>query len=154
MSQRMNVIKLAPDAYKAVSGLEAWLRASTLPTGTLELVKIRVSQINGCAFCVDMHTHDARKEGESEERLLALPVWWESPLFTDAERAALALAEEATRLSDRRDAVSDPVWEEAARHYDEETLAALVLAVAAINFWNRVAVTTRMVPGSHRPSAS
>ncbi|MUL41166.1 carboxymuconolactone decarboxylase family protein [Streptomonospora sp. PA3] len=148
----MNVLEQAPDAYTAMAGLERFLAQSPLPHSTLELVKLRASQINGCAFCVDMHGKDAQKAGESAERLLAVAVWRESPLFTEAERAALALTEEATRLADHGTGVSDAVWQEAARHYDEPTLAALVVAISTINAWNRIAVATRMVPGSHTPS--
>jgi AhpD family alkylhydroperoxidase len=150
MKARMNVAELAPEAYKAMLGLEGFLRTSTLPHATLELVKLRASQINGCGFCVDMHSHEAKKAGESDERLFSVAAWREAPYFTDAERAALALAEEATRLADRGEAVSDAVWEEAARHHDDETLAALVVAIATINAWNRICVTTRQIAGSYR----
>ncbi|MEV7010337.1 carboxymuconolactone decarboxylase family protein [Streptosporangium sp. NPDC051022] len=150
MKERLNVIELAPEAYKAMQGLERFLRHSALPHATLELVKLRASQINGCGFCVDMHSHDAKKAGETDERLFSVAAWREAPYYTDAERAALALAEEATRLSDRAEAVPDHVWDEAAKHYDQETLAALVVAIATINAWNRIAVTTRLVAGSMR----
>ncbi|GAT67946.1 carboxymuconolactone decarboxylase family protein [Planomonospora sp. ID91781] len=150
MKARMNVGELAPEAYKAMLGLEGFLRTSTLPHATLELVKLRASQINGCGFCVDMHAHEAKKAGESDERLFSVAAWREAPYFTDAERAALALAEEATRLADRGEAVPDAVWEEAARHHDEKTLAALVVAIATINAWNRICVTTRQIAGSYR----
>ncbi|GIH80341.1 carboxymuconolactone decarboxylase family protein [Planobispora longispora] len=150
MKQRIDVAALAPKAYEAMLGLERFLRASGLPHSTVELVKLRASQINGCGYCVDMHSHDLKKSGESDERIFSVAAWREAPYFTDAERAALALTEEATRLADRGGAVPDPVWEEAARHYDEETLAALVVAIATINAWNRIGVTTRMVAGSHR----
>ncbi|MBG0827238.1 carboxymuconolactone decarboxylase family protein [Planomonospora sp. ID67723] len=150
MKARINLAELAPEAYTALLGLERFLRKSSLPHSTLELVKLRASQINGCSFCVDMHGHDMKQAGESDERIFAVAAWREAPYFTDAERAALALTEEATRLADRGEAVPDPVWEEAARHYDEETLAALVVAIATINAWNRIGVTTRLVAGSHR----
>ncbi|MBB2913191.1 AhpD family alkylhydroperoxidase [Streptosporangium becharense] len=150
MKERINVAQLAPEAYRAMLGLEKFLAGSGLPHITKELVKLRVSQINGCAFCVDMHSHDLKQAGESDERLFAVAVWRETPFFTDAERAALALAEEATRLADRGETVPDHVWDEAAAHYEPETLAALVVAIATINAWNRIAVTTRIVPGSLR----
>ncbi|GAA3153980.1 carboxymuconolactone decarboxylase family protein [Planomonospora alba] len=150
MKARMNVEELAPEAYRAMLRLEKFLHSSTVPPSTLELVKLRASQINGCGFCVDMHSHEAKKAGESDERLFAVAAWREAPYFTDAERAALALTEEATRLADRGEAVPDAVWEEAARHYDEETLAALVVAIATINAWNRIGVATRKVAGSYR----
>lgn len=150
MEPRMNIMGLAPGAYEALAGLERFLHRSALPQTTLELVKLRVSQINGCGFCVDMHSHDAKKAGESDERLFSVAAWREAPYYTDAERAALALAEEATRLSDRAEAVPDHVWDEAARHYEPELLATLVVAIAAINAWNRIGVTTRLVAGSMR----
>lgn len=152
MTARTNVFEQAPAAYEAMVGLERFLAQSPLPHSTLELVKLCASQINGCAFCVDMHTKSAQKSGESTDRLFAVAAWRESPLFTDAERAALALTEEATRLADPGESVPDAVWQEAARHYDEPTLAALVVAISTINAWNRIAVTTRMAPGSHTPS--
>ena len=118
-----------------------------------ELLRLRVSQLNGCAYCVDMHSKDARAVGETQLRLDALPVWREAPFFTDAERAALALAEAATRLSDRSDPVPDEIWDEAKRHYDEPQLATLVLSIALTNFWNRVNITTRQVAGEWMKSA-
>lgn len=148
--QRIDVSRLAPEAYRAMRALETFQRESGIPQSTLELIKIRVSQINGCAFCVDMHSHDAKKAGETDERLWSVATWREAPFFTEDERAALALAEEATRLSDRPDAVPDEVWAKAAEHYDEKALAALVVAIATINAWNRIGVATRMVPGSLR----
>ncbi|MER5649856.1 carboxymuconolactone decarboxylase family protein [Streptosporangium sp. NPDC002524] len=150
MKERMNIGELAPEAYRAMLRLEKYLAESGLPHATRELVKLRVSQINGCGFCVDMHSHDAKAAGESDERLFAVAAWRETPFFTDAERAALALAEEATRLSDRGETVPDAVWDEAAGHYEPEVLAALVVTISTINAWNRLAVTTRMVPGTLR----
>ncbi|WP_203976497.1 carboxymuconolactone decarboxylase family protein [Planotetraspora silvatica] len=146
----MNVAAAAPKAYQSLYGLERFLRESALPQRTLHLVKLRASQINGCAFCVEMHSHEAKKEGETDERLFTVAAWRDAPFYTDAERAALALTEASTRLSDRPDPVPDEVWQEAAEHYDEESLAALVVAIAAINAWNRISVTTRAVPGSYR----
>ncbi|WP_026257820.1 carboxymuconolactone decarboxylase family protein [Actinopolymorpha alba] len=150
MQARMNIAEIAPEAYKAMLGVEAYVHNSPLPHSTLVLVKLRASQINGCGFCVDMHSHDAKAAGESDERLFSVAAWREAPYYTDAERAALALAEEATRLSDRGETVPDRVWDEAARQFDEPTLAALVVAIAAINAWNRICVTTRQVAGSRR----
>jgi AhpD family alkylhydroperoxidase len=115
---------------------------------TLLLVQLRASQINGCSYCVDMHARELKEAGETDERLFAVAAWRDSPLFTDAERAALALTEGATRLSDREDPVSDETWEEATRHYDERALADLILNIAPINFWNRVNVPTRQVAGA------
>ena len=118
-----------------------------VPHRTLELVNLRASQINGCAVCLDMHTRGAKKAGESDERLFTLAAWRDTPYFTDAERAALALAEAGTRLADQADAVPDAVFEEAAKHYDEQALAALVVTIAAINTWNRLNVVTGQVTG-------
>ena len=152
MQPRMDISKIAPEAYRAMLGLEKYLAASPLPKMTLDLVKLRVSQLNGCAYCVDMHSHDLKALGEPDERLFAVVTWREAPFFTPAERAALALAEEATRLGQH--GVSDEVWAEAAAQYDEHTLAALVTAIATINAWNRFGVTLQLVPGSHRSPAS
>ncbi|WP_372455567.1 carboxymuconolactone decarboxylase family protein [Sphaerisporangium fuscum] len=138
---------------KGVQGMyavEAFLKNCPLPQATLELVKIRVSQINGCGFCLAMHNDDAKKAGETDERLYTVAAWREAPFFTPEERAALALAEAATRIADNGEGVPDEVWDEAADHYDEESLAALVLAIAQINAWNRINVTIRSVAGTHR----
>lgn len=110
MKARLEIEELIPEGYQAMRGVERFLHSSDLPKTLLELVKLRVSQINGCGFCVDMHSHYLRKEGESDERLFSVVAWREAPYFTDAERAALALAEEATRLADRGDAVPDEAW--------------------------------------------
>ena len=114
---------------------------------TLELVHLRASQINGCSVCVDMHAKAARKAGESEERLFAVGAWREAPYFSDAERAALALTEALTRLSDRADQVPDEIWDAAAEHFDETQLGALVIDIAHVNLWNRLNVATRQVVG-------
>ena len=153
MEPRLNPFTSAPEMYKAMGAFEAAVRRS-VPSTLLHLVKLRVSQINGCAYCVDMHAHDARAEGETDERLFALAAWREAPYYTDAERAALALAEAATRLADRPDPVPDEVWETATEHFDEPALGALVMAIAAINSWNRISVATAQVAGSHRRTAA
>jgi AhpD family alkylhydroperoxidase len=119
-----------------------------LPKATIDLVHLRASQINGCAVCVDMHSRGAKKTGETDERLFTVAAWRESPYFTAAERAALALTEAATRLSDRADPVPDEIFDEAAKHYDERALAALVIQIALINAWNRLNVTTRQIAGA------
>lgn len=142
----MNLGKLAGDAYRAMSGLDTFVANSTLPKPLLELVRLRASQINGCVYCVDMHSSDAKKAGESDARLHAVAVWREAPFFTPRERAALALTEAATRLSTHD--VTDEVWQEAAGHFAEEELAALVVAIATINAWNRMGVSVRMTPES------
>ncbi|MEZ7003211.1 carboxymuconolactone decarboxylase family protein [Streptomyces sp. AD55] len=123
---------------------------STLPAATQELVKIRASQINGCGFCLDMHTKDAAKAGETSLRLNLVAAWREATVFTDAERAALELAEQGTRVADGT-GVSDEVWAEAARHYDEEQLAALVTIIAMINAYNRLNILTRQPAGAYEP---
>ncbi len=140
-----------PAAMDALQALGAAVAQGGVPTGTLELVHLRVSQINGCSVCLDGHSRIARKAGETDERLSTVAAWRDAPYFTDAERAALALAESATRLSDRTDPVPDDVWNEAARHYDEAALAALVLAIANINVWNRLNVVTRQPAGEWAP---
>jgi AhpD family alkylhydroperoxidase len=147
-----NLPKLAAGGFKAMFQLEAFLAQSSVPHATLELVKLRASQINGCGYCVDMHSHDAKKAGETDERLFGVAAWRESPYFTDEERAALALTEAATRIADSA-GVPDDVLDAAADHYDEESLAGLILAIAAINAWNRINVTARIPAGSGRKSA-
>ena len=142
-----NPAVLLPDAMKALWALKKSTEQSGVPSTTLDLVELRASQINGCSACVDMHSRKAKKEGESDERLFAVAAWREAPYFNEAERAALALAESVTRICDRSDAVSDQVWEEAQRHYDESALAALVLAIANINVWNRLNVAVRQPVG-------
>jgi AhpD family alkylhydroperoxidase len=140
-----------PGAIEALQGLskaasDAAAKAG-VPQAILELVSLRASQINGCAVCLDMHSRALRKAGESDERLFTLAAWRDTPYFTDAERAALALAEAGTRLADKADAVPDPVFQEAAKHYDEPALAALVVCIAAINTWNRLNVITGQETG-------
>jgi AhpD family alkylhydroperoxidase len=121
--------------------------SADLPRATLELINIRVGQINGCSVCVDMHSRAFKKLDESDARLFTLAAWREAPYYTEAERAALALAEAETRLADRADAVPDEVWKDAARHFSEPALGALVTAIALANLWNRLNVTTRQVTG-------
>jgi AhpD family alkylhydroperoxidase len=139
---------MVPDAMQALQALGTSVAKGGVPRRTLELVHLRASQINGCSVCVDMHPRIAKKAGETDERLFAVAAWRETPYFNDAERAALALTEALTRLSDRSEPVPDEVWNEAARHYDEPTLAALLIAIAGINVWNRLNVATRQVVGS------
>ena len=142
-----NPATIVPGAMQAVQDLWTSVEQSGVPATTLGLVHLRASQINGCSFCVDSAPRHARKSGETMERLFSVSAWREAPYFTDAERSALALAEAVTRLSDREDPVPDEVWDEAARHYDESALAALVLAIATVNVWNRLNVATRQVAG-------
>jgi AhpD family alkylhydroperoxidase len=147
-----NPIMLVPDAMQAAMALANAVKKGEVPGRTLDLVHLRTSQINGCSLCVDMHAH-TRQCDETEERMFAVAAWRDAPYFTDAERAALALAEAATRIGDRSDPVPDAIWEEAARYYDEPQLATLVLSIALTNFWNRVNITTRQVAGEWMKSS-
>lgn len=147
MEARMNLSQIEPDAYKAMVGLESYLSRSGFDRKLLELVKIRASQVNQCAYCIDMHTKDARKAGETEQRIYALNAWRETPFFSAEERAALALTEAVTLVADSQ--VPDAVYEEAAAHFSENKLAQLIMAIVAINGWNRIAITTRLVPGKY-----
>lgn len=149
MQPRMkNPAMVVPDAMQALMNLGAIAKKDNgVPAKTLSLMHLRASQINGCSFCVDMHAKELAKSGETVERLFAVGAWRDTPYFTDAERAALALTEAATRLSDRSDPVPDEVWNEAAKHYDEKQLGVLVMSIAMINFWNRLNVPTRQTAG-------
>jgi AhpD family alkylhydroperoxidase len=149
MQARMdNPATIIPEAMKAILNLWKSSRAGGVSEATLELVHLRASQINGCGVCVDGGVRSARKAGETDERLFAVAAWRDTPYFTDAERAALALTESVTRLADRPDPVPDEVWAEAAAHYDERGLSALLLAIATTNVFNRLNVSTRQVAGS------
>ena len=131
MQARMsNPTTILPDALQALQALRKFAEQGAVPSGTIGLVQLRTSQINGCSACVDQHCRLLKEAGETDERLFAVAAWRETPYFTDAERAALALAEAVTRLSDRADPVPDSIWNEAARHYDEQGLAALILTIA------------------------
>lgn len=136
------------DTMKALWALKASTENKGVAARTLILIELRASQINGCSVCVDMHAREGKKAGESDERLFAVSAWREAPYFNEAERAALALTEALTRISDRPDAVSDEIWNEAARHYDEASLAALVVAIANINVWNRLNVAVKQPVGA------
>ncbi len=149
MQPRMtNPAMVVPEAMTAILALNQAAKASSVPAATLELVHLRASQVNGCSSCVDAGSRQAKRAGETDERLHAVAVWRDSTVFTDAERAALALAEAVTRLSDRPDPVPDDVWNDASQHYDEQALAALILSIATTNVFNRLNVTTRQVPGA------
>jgi len=140
-----------PGVMDALQSLGAAVAKSGVPPRLVELLSLRASQINGCSVCIDGHPRIARKLGETDDRLFAVAPWRDAPYFTAAERAALALTEAVTRLSDRPDPVPDEIWEEAARHYDETALAGLVLAIAGINVWNRLNVATRQPAGEWKP---
>lgn len=149
MQARMNnPVFIVPEAMKALLALGRSAENRGVPARTLALAHLRASQINGCSVCVEMHAEELSKAGETDKRIFAVSAWREAPYFTDAERAALALTEALTRLSDREDPVPDELWDEAARHYDERALAALIIAIATINVWNRLNVATRQVAGA------
>jgi AhpD family alkylhydroperoxidase len=151
MQSRIDAAKVAPGAYKALLGIEAYLHESGLELPLLHLIKLRASQINGCAYCLDMHWKDLRAIGESEQRLYSLDAWQEGPFYTDRERAALAWTEAVTRITEGH--VPDEVYERARGQFSEKELADLTLAVAAINAWNRLAISLRAVPGTYQPAA-
>jgi AhpD family alkylhydroperoxidase len=137
-----------PEVMPGIQSVLKAIKAGGVAQRTLDLVHLRASQINGCGYCVDGGARNAKKAGETDERLFAVAAWRETPYFTDAERAALALTEAATRLSDRPDAVPDEIWDEAAKHYAERELAALVLMIGVTNLFNRLNVTTRQPAGA------
>ena len=148
MQTRMkNPAMLIPEAMQALYALGRSVGKGGLSIKTQELIHLRASQINGCGVCVDMHARNLKQAGETDERLMAVAAWRDTPYFTEAERAALYLTEAATRLSDRPDPVPDEIWDEAARHYNERELAAVLLAIATINVWNRLNVATRQIAG-------
>ncbi|ARF56821.1 carboxymuconolactone decarboxylase family protein [Streptomyces gilvosporeus] len=142
-----NPATVLPHALQPLLGAVKAAKEGGVPEATLELVHLRASQINGCSFCLDLGARNAKKAGETDERLHAVAAWREAPYFTDAERAALALAEAATRLADRPDPVPDAVWDAAAEHYDERQLASLVLWIGMTNLFNRLNVSTRQPAG-------
>ncbi|MGV3720828.1 MAG: carboxymuconolactone decarboxylase family protein [Actinomycetota bacterium] len=149
MQTRMsNPAVILPDARTALLALWAATEKGGVPPATIGLVHLRISQINGCSLCVEGGSRNAKKAGETDERLFAVAAWRDTPYYTEAERAALSLAEALTRLSDRPDPVPDTIWDEAARHYDQTALAALVLAISTVNVWNRLNVATRQMAGS------
>jgi AhpD family alkylhydroperoxidase len=151
MSARIDYTKVAPGAVHAMRGLEKYLRESSLEPSLRELVKMRASQINGCAYCIDMHSKDARANGETEQRLYALSAWKEAPFYTDRERAALLWTERLTRIAEEQD-VPDEVFAEVRRHFSEQEIVDLTLAVVTINGWNRIAMSFRAEVGSYQPA--
>ncbi|HEY1653170.1 MAG TPA: carboxymuconolactone decarboxylase family protein [Acidimicrobiales bacterium] len=152
MDARLNIFEnpMAPKLIKYINSAAGLVTESSVPKATQELVKIRASQINGCGYCLDMHTKDAALAGESQQRLNLVAAWREATVFTEAERAALELAEQGTRLADST-GVSDEVWDRAAQHYDEEQLGALVALIGIINFYNRLNVIVRLPAGDYEP---
>jgi AhpD family alkylhydroperoxidase len=151
MEPRIDYAKASPDGLRAMYGLEGFVRRSGIEHPLLHLVKMRASQINGCAYCIDMHSKDARAAGETEQRLYALDAWRETPFYAPRERAALAWTEALTNVRDGH--VPDSVYEEARAEFGEEELVNLTMAVVAINGWNRIAIAFRAVPGSYQPKA-
>jgi AhpD family alkylhydroperoxidase len=152
-SRMKNPAMVLPEVMQALLALNKATEKAGVPSKTVGLVQLRASQINGCSVCVDMHCRDLKKAGETDDRLFAVAAWRDTPYFTEVERAALALSEAVTRLSDRSDPVPDVVWQEAARHHDERALAALITSIALINTWNRLNVTIRQVVGEWVKSA-
>ncbi len=149
MKTRIEYPKAAPGAYRAMSALEQYVKGCGLEPSLLELVKMRASQLNGCAFCLDMHSQDARAAGETEQRLYLLDAWREAPLYSERERAALAWTEAVTRVADGH--VPDEVYAQARERFSEEELVNLTMAIVAINGWNRLSVAFRSEPGHYRP---
>jgi AhpD family alkylhydroperoxidase len=150
MDPRLDAAKAAPGAYKAMIGLEDYLAHCSLEKPLIELVKMRASQMNGCAFCIDMHSKDARAAGETEQRLYGLNAWHETPFYSERERAALAWTEALTFVHDNH--VPDELFAEVRQHFNETEITDLTLAVATINAWNRIAISLRAVPGSYQPA--
>ncbi|WP_164928568.1 carboxymuconolactone decarboxylase family protein [Gloeobacter violaceus] len=146
MDNRLAFENIEPAAYRALLGLGSYVESSGLDPKVLDLIKIRASQLNGCAFCLDMHTTEARKAGEAEQRLHALAAWREAPFFSPTERAALAFGEALTQMAQER--IADAVYTELAQHFSQEDAGKLLMAVIAINAWNRLAVATGLVAGT------
>jgi AhpD family alkylhydroperoxidase len=151
MESRIAYETVAPSAMKAMGAMEIYVRHSGLEPSLLELIRLRASQINGCAYCIDMHTKDARARGESEQRLYALTAWRETPFYTERERAALAWTETVTLISQEH--APDAMYEVAMEHFTAKELVDLTMAIITINGWNRLAISFRTVPGTYRPSS-
>ncbi len=148
--RRVNYTKIGNEGVAILSNLEEYIKGSDLEPQLVELVKLRASQINGCAFCIDMHTKDARTQGESEQRLYGVIAWRETPFYSERERAALLWTEAVTKISENH--VPDEIYDEVTRHFTEKELVDLTLAVIAINSWNRLAISFRSPPGSYQPN--
>ena len=151
MTPRLDASKVSPDAYRAIMALELYVRHSGLEPRLVELIKLRASYMNGCAYCVDMHSKDARIAGETEQRIYAVPVWRETPFYSGRERAALAFTEAVTAIGQA--GVPDDVYDEAKRFFSLDELVKLTMAIVTINAWNRVAITFRTEPGTYQPRA-
>lgn len=147
MKERFKLEQVEPEAYKAMLGLEKYLNHSGLSKTLLELIKIRASQINRCAFCINMHTKDARKNGETEQRIYALNAWKETPFFTHEERAVLTMTEAVTLIAGN--CISDDLYHEVSRYFTANQIAQILIAIVTINAWNRIAIATSMVPDTY-----
>ena len=155
MQARMkNPALVLPEVMKALVALDRATATDELPHVIRELVRLRASQINGCSLCVDLHCRELKKAGESDQRIFAIAAWREAPYFSDAERAALALADAVTRLADQSNSVPDSVWDEAVKHFDHTAIAALLVQIGLINLWNRLNASTRQIAGSIIPQAA
>jgi len=152
MKMRINYARVASAGYRAMAGLEAYLHDTSLEPALIHLVKLRVSQINGCAYCIDMHWKDLRVIGETEQRLYSLDAWQECPFYSERERAAFLWAEAVTNLAEGH--VSDAVYDQVRMHFDENGLAELTFVVVTINAWNRLAIAARTEPGSYQPRST
>jgi AhpD family alkylhydroperoxidase len=152
MTPRMNFMQAAPDTIKALMALEAQIQGSGLEQSLIELVKTRASQINGCAYCINMHTQDARKHGETEQRLYLLDAWQEAPVYSERERAALAWTEAVTLIADTR--APDDLYADVRKHFSEAETVNLTMLIATINAWNRLAISFRSVPPVRAKAAS
>ena len=152
MEARLDYTKASPEAVKAMVQLEGVVRRSGIDPKLLELMKIRASQLNGCAYCIDMHTKDARFKGENDQRIYALDAWRETPFFTEKERAALAWTEALTNIQAGH--APDAIYDELSRNFSEGEIVNLTLAITTINAWNRIAIGFRLVPGSYQPNAA
>jgi AhpD family alkylhydroperoxidase len=151
MNTRLNYWKTSPEVYKAMLALQTAVKASGMESSLLNLIQLRASQVNGCAFCIDMHTKDLRAGGETEQRIYMLDAWRESPFYSEREQAALAWTEAVTRITDGH--VPDDVYEEARRQFSEDELVKLTLAIVTINSWNRFGIAFRLVPGRYQPAS-
>ena len=143
MQKRINIKELEPKAFSAMLGMETYIRSTSLPPLLLELIKVRASDLNGCAYCIDMHTQEALKEGETTRRLFAIAAWKESPLFTEAERAVLQLTDEVTLIS--KGGVSDQTYDEVMKHYGENGTTQIIMQIIIINSWNRIAISANQI---------
>ena len=152
MDARFNFMKAAPGVYSAMQGMEKYLQGCGLEQGLLHLIKLRASQVNGCAYCLDMHWKDLQASGEKEQRMYSLDAWRECPYYTERERAALAWTEAVTLIS--KDHAPDAVYEEARAQFSEKEICDLTLAVAAINAWNRLVISSRTVPGGYQAGSA